>query len=87
MIEQLKESSVYDDIVSIHHTAWWIKRDYCQDEAHTLFAGVDDLLYKYQCMIERIENIPCNMACYLTKEEQASAQKMKKTIMEILKGE
>jgi len=40
-----------------------------------------------ESLIERIENYPCCMSCYATIEEMKSAQRMKETILRILKGE
>lgn len=37
-------------------------------------------------LIERIENYPCSMSCYSTIAEMKSAQSMKQSILQILKG-
>jgi len=37
--------------------------------------------------IERLENYPCDMSCYLTQDEVNSAKGVKRRFIEILKGE
>lgn len=88
MISEKKEADILDELVSLHHAAWTVtlNKD-CPDEAHVVFSGLDNLIDKYKNMIERIENLPCCMSCYVTQDEQRAAQDMKNYIIEILKGE
>lgn len=88
MISEKKESDILDELVNIHHAAWLVTLEKnCPDEAHTVFSGLDNLIDKYKDMLERIENIPCCMSCYVTQEELRAAKNMKDWIIEILKGE
>lgn len=38
-------------------------------------------------LVERVEDYPCCMSCYLTVEELNAAKQMKESILKILKGE
>ncbi len=88
MLSEKREPDILDELVSIHHAAWLVtlEKD-CPDEAHAVFSGLDNMIDKYKNVIERIENLPCCMSCYVTQDELRSAQNMKKCIIEILKGE
>ena len=72
---------------------WWEEASFIEDDgcyqekylaAEAAWKEKDDQLKE---VIERLENYPCGMSCYLKKEEMLAARNIKERFIEILKEE
>ncbi len=70
---------------------WWEEASFIEDDgcyqekylaAESAWAEKDNQLKE---VIELLENYPCCMSCYLTKEEMFAARDIKEKFIEILK--
>ena len=72
---------------------WWEEEDFIEDDgcyqekylaAEAAWKEKDNQLKE---VIERLENYPCCMSCYLHKEEMIAARNIKERFIEILREE
>lgn len=72
---------------------WWeedsfIEDDGCYQEKYIAAESAwEEKDNQFKEVIERLENYPCCMSCYLSKEEMLAARDIKERFIEILKEE